>query len=70
MLHCPIFIGSKRLQLFDKVMCQSRSMMADIISSMPEFIAAVATKHIIFTLGYLNRFKHLQSIFEKRFKES
>jgi competence protein ComEC len=39
-------------------------------SSTPEFIAAVGAKQIIFTVGYLNRFKHPKPLIEKRFEES
>ena len=30
----------------------------------------VGAKHIIFTLGYLNRFKHPKPIIEKRYEDS
>jgi competence protein ComEC len=39
-------------------------------SSTPEFIEAVAAKHIIFTTGYLNRFKHPSYMILNRYVES
>jgi len=39
-------------------------------SSTFEFVQAVGAKHTIFTVGYLNRFKHPKPLIEKRFKES
>ncbi len=39
-------------------------------SSTPEFIDAVAAKHIIFTTGYLNRFKHPNHMILNRYVES
>jgi competence protein ComEC len=39
-------------------------------SSTPEFIAAVAAKHIIFTVGYLNRFKHPKPMIVNRYTEN
>lgn len=39
-------------------------------SSRPEFISAVAAKHIIFTVGYLNRFKHPKPMILNRYVES
>jgi competence protein ComEC len=39
-------------------------------SSTVEFLQAVGAKHSIFTVGYLNRFKHPKPLIEKRFEES
>ncbi len=39
-------------------------------SSTVEFVRAVGAKHTIFTVGYLNRFKHPKPLIEKRFEES
>jgi competence protein ComEC len=39
-------------------------------SSTADFIQAVGAKHVIFTVGYLNRFKHPKPLIEKRYKES
>jgi competence protein ComEC len=39
-------------------------------SSTPEFVQAVNAQHTIFTVGYLNRFKHPKPLIENRFKES
>ena len=39
-------------------------------SSTVEFVQAVGAKHIIFTVGYLNRFKHPKPLIEKRYEES
>jgi len=39
-------------------------------SSTPEFIAAVGAKQIIFTVGYLNRFKHPKPLILERYAES
>ena len=39
-------------------------------SSTREFVQAVNAKHAIFTVGYLNRFKHPKPLIEKRFEES
>jgi competence protein ComEC len=39
-------------------------------SSTVEFVQAVGAKQIIFTVGYLNRFKHPKPLIEKRFEES
>jgi competence protein ComEC len=39
-------------------------------SSTPEFVQAVGAKNIIFTVGYLNRFKHPKPLIEKRYEES
>ena len=39
-------------------------------SSTPEFLAAVAAKHAIFTVGYLNRFKHPKPLIVKHYEES
>jgi competence protein ComEC len=39
-------------------------------SSTVDFVQAVGAKHSIFTVGYLNRFKHPKPIIEKRFEES
>ncbi len=39
-------------------------------SSSVEFVQAVGAKQIIFTVGYLNRFKHPKPIIEKRYEES
>ena len=41
-----------------------------LTSSTVEFVQAVGAKHTIFTVGYLNRFKHPKLIIEKRFEES
>jgi competence protein ComEC len=39
-------------------------------SSTVNFVQAVGAKHSIFTVGYLNRFKHPKPMIEKRFEES
>jgi competence protein ComEC len=39
-------------------------------SSTSEFVQAVGAQHSIFTVGYLNRFKHPKPFIEKRFEES
>ncbi len=39
-------------------------------SSTRQFVQAVGAKHTIFTVGYLNRFKHPKPLIEKRFEES
>ncbi len=39
-------------------------------SSTVDFVQAVAAKHIVFTVGYLNRFKHPKPLIEKRYEES
>lgn len=39
-------------------------------SSTVNFVQAVGAKHIVFTVGYLNRFKHPKPIIEKRYEES
>jgi len=39
-------------------------------SSTPEFIEAVSAKYTIFTVGYLNRFKHPSPLIENRYKGS
>jgi competence protein ComEC len=39
-------------------------------SSTPEFVQAVNAQHAIFTVGYLNRFKHPKGLIEKRFTEN
>jgi competence protein ComEC len=39
-------------------------------SSMPEFIEAVSAKYTIFTVGYLNCFKHPNPLIENRYKGS
>jgi competence protein ComEC len=39
-------------------------------SSTREFVQAVGAQHSIFTVGYLNRFKHPKPLIEKRFEES
>jgi competence protein ComEC len=39
-------------------------------SSTVDFVQAVGAKNIIFTVGYLNRFKHPKPLIEKRFEES
>jgi len=39
-------------------------------SSTEAFVQAVGAKHVIFTVGYLNRFKHPKSLVEKRYEES
>jgi competence protein ComEC len=39
-------------------------------SSTVDFVQAVGAKHSIFTVGYLNRFKHPKPLIEKRFEES
>ena len=39
-------------------------------SSTPEFVQAVGAKHTIFTVGYLNRFKHPKPEIEQRYAES
>jgi competence protein ComEC len=39
-------------------------------SSTAEFVQAVAAKHTIFTVGYLNRFGHPKPLIEKRYEES
>ncbi len=39
-------------------------------SSTPEFIAAVGAKHTIFTVGYLNRFKHPKPLITKNYAET
>jgi competence protein ComEC len=39
-------------------------------SSTPEFIEAVNAKFTIFTVGYLNRFKHPKPLIENRYKDS
>jgi competence protein ComEC len=39
-------------------------------SSTPEFIAAVGAKTTIFTVGYLNRFKHPKPLVIQRYEES
>ena len=39
-------------------------------SSTVNFVQAVGAKQVIFTVGYLNRFKHPKPMIEKRFEES
>jgi competence protein ComEC len=39
-------------------------------SSTVDFVQAVGAKQAIFTVGYLNRFKHPKPLIEKRFEES
>jgi competence protein ComEC len=39
-------------------------------SSTIQFVQAVGAQHAIFTVGYLNRFKHPKALIEKRFEES
>ena len=39
-------------------------------SSTREFVQAVGAQHVIFTVGYLNRFKHPKPLIEKIFEES
>jgi competence protein ComEC len=39
-------------------------------SSTVDFVQAVNAKQVIFTVGYLNRFKHPKPLIEKRFEES
>jgi competence protein ComEC len=39
-------------------------------SSTVHFVQAVGARHVIFTVGYLNRFKHPKPLIEKRFEES
>ena len=39
-------------------------------SSSVRFVQAVGAKHIIFTVGYLNRFKHPKPMIEKRYEDS
>lgn len=39
-------------------------------SSTPEFVQAVGAHHALFTVGYLNRFKHPKPLIQKRFEES
>jgi competence protein ComEC len=39
-------------------------------SSTREFVQAVSAQHVIFTVGYLNRFKHPKPLIEKRYEES
>ena len=39
-------------------------------SSTLEFVQAVGAKHTIFTVGYLNRFKHPKPVIEQRYAES
>ncbi len=39
-------------------------------SSTANFVQAVGARHVIFTVGYLNRFKHPKPLIEKRFVES
>ena len=39
-------------------------------SSTSKFVQSVGAKHVIFTVGYLNRFKHPKPMIEKRFEES
>jgi len=39
-------------------------------SSTVGLVQAVGAKHIIFTVGYLNRFKHPKPMIEKRYEES
>ena len=39
-------------------------------SSSVGFVQAVGAKHIIFTVGYLNRFKHPKPMIEKRYEDS
>ena len=39
-------------------------------SSTVAFVQAVGAKHTIFTVGYLNRFKHPKPMIEKRYEES
>ena len=39
-------------------------------SSTVAFLQAVGAKHAIFTVGYLNRFKHPKPMIEKRYEES
>ena len=38
-------------------------------SSTREFVQAVGAQHVIFTVGYLNRFKHPKPLIEKRFQD-
>jgi competence protein ComEC len=39
-------------------------------SSSVNFVQAVGAKHIVFTVGYLNRFNHPKPMIEKRYEES
>ncbi len=39
-------------------------------SSSVGFVQALGAKHIIFTVGYLNRFKHPKPMIEKRYEDS
>jgi competence protein ComEC len=39
-------------------------------SSSANFVQAVGAKHIVFTVGYLNRFNHPKPMIEKRYEES
>jgi len=39
-------------------------------SSTLEFVKAVGAKHTIFTVGYLNRFKHPKPLIEKRYEDN
>ena len=39
-------------------------------SSTVDFVRAVGAKHSLFTVGYLNRFKHPKPMIEKRFEDS
>jgi competence protein ComEC len=39
-------------------------------SSTSEFVQAVGAQHVIFTVGYLNRFKHPKPLIEQRFEQS
>lgn len=39
-------------------------------SSTPEFLTAVGAEHAIFTIGYLNRFKHPKPLITERYEES
>jgi competence protein ComEC len=39
-------------------------------SSTVDFVQAVGAKYSVFTVGYLNRFKHPKPLIEKRFEEN
>jgi competence protein ComEC len=61
------------------VVLESNALKSDVLiaphhgsktSSTVDFVQAVGAKHSIFTVGYLNRFKHPKPLIEKRFEES
>jgi competence protein ComEC len=39
-------------------------------SSTRQFVQAVGAQHVIFTVGYLNRFKHPKPLIQERFEDS